>query len=107
RSKSRVGFPCRISLADFALLGRRLLLRSYPMELPDRRVKAIFDDALEIGSPGERAAYLDKACAAVPELRQKVEALLKAFAEAGSFLKPPDENADATTHVAPCHVAGA
>jgi WD40 repeat protein len=62
------------------------------MELPDRRVKAIFDEALEIDSPGERAAYLDRACAAVPELRQKVKALLKAFADAGSFLNLSADN---------------
>jgi WD40 repeat protein/serine/threonine protein kinase len=61
------------------------------MDLSDRRVKAIFDEAAEIDSPGERAAYLDKACAGAPEVRQKVETLLKAFADAGSFLSLPDE----------------
>jgi eukaryotic-like serine/threonine-protein kinase len=68
------------------------------MELPDRRVKAIFDEALEIDSPGERAAYLDQACADVPELRQKVEALLKAFADAGSFLSLPAEKTGLTVN---------
>jgi WD40 repeat protein/serine/threonine protein kinase len=51
------------------------------------RVKAVFDHALEIGAPAERAAYLDRECAGAPELRRQVEALLKAHADAGSFLE--------------------
>src|SRR5262245_31734642 len=50
-------------------------------------VRAIFDRALEIGTQPERAAYLDQACANFPEIRQEVEALLKAHSEAGSFLQ--------------------
>src|SRR5689334_18073417 len=52
-------------------------------------IKAIFDRAMELESAGERNAYLDKACAAAPDLRAKVEALLKAYEEAGSFLESP------------------
>ena len=59
------------------------------MDKPPVSVKAIFDQALEIVSPVERAAYLDQACAASPELRAKVEALLQAYADAGSFLEKP------------------
>ena len=33
------------------------------MEKPQVNVKAVFDRALEIASPAERAAYLDQACA--------------------------------------------
>jgi eukaryotic-like serine/threonine-protein kinase len=52
-------------------------------------VKAIFDEAIEISSPPDRAAYLDRACAGDAQLRQKVEALLKAYRDAGSFLEQP------------------
>jgi serine/threonine protein kinase/tetratricopeptide (TPR) repeat protein len=51
--------------------------------------KAIFDEALEINSPAERQDFLDRACAGLPELRQKIEALLRAYEEAGSFLESP------------------
>jgi serine/threonine protein kinase len=70
------------------------------MDLLDDRVKAIFDEALEIASPVERAAYLDRACAGVPELRQKVEQLLKAFSDAGGFLKLAAEEQDFFTTTA-------
>jgi serine/threonine protein kinase/WD40 repeat protein len=59
------------------------------MEKQPLSVKAVFDRAFEIDCPGERAAYLDEACAGAPELRQKVMALLKAHADAGSFLESP------------------
>lgn len=52
-------------------------------------VKTVFDRALEIESPADRAAYLDAACAGAPDVRHKVEELLRAYAEAGSFLEPP------------------
>src|SRR5215471_19656377 len=56
-----------------------------PTEAVD--VRAVFDRALEIGTQPERAAYLDQACANFPEIRQEVEELLRAHAEAGSFLQ--------------------
>jgi serine/threonine protein kinase len=58
----------------------------------DRRgVKSIFDAAAEIAAPEERAAYLERCCGGDPELRKRVEALLRALDEAGSFLEaPPD-----------------
>jgi serine/threonine protein kinase/tetratricopeptide (TPR) repeat protein len=54
--------------------------------------KAVFDHAHELRSPVERRAYLDQACADAPELREKVEALLRAYDDAGSFLEssPPE-----------------
>ncbi len=66
------------------------------MEKQPASAKAIFDRAFEIESPAERNAYLDDACAEAPELRLKVEALLKAHADAGSFLEPPRPNLAAT-----------
>lgn len=54
-------------------------------------VKAVFDHAIEIESADDRRAYLDQACADDPDARQKVEALLRAYEEAGSFMEsgPP------------------
>ena len=52
-------------------------------------VRAIFERALELASDAERAAFLDNACADQSELRETVEALLKAHADAGSFLAAP------------------
>jgi serine/threonine protein kinase/tetratricopeptide (TPR) repeat protein len=52
-------------------------------------LKAIFCEALEIPSEDERRAYLDRACAGAPDLRARVDALLLAHQDAGSFLKQP------------------
>jgi tetratricopeptide (TPR) repeat protein/serine/threonine protein kinase len=52
-------------------------------------LEAIFFAALERGSPQERAAYLDGACAGDPDLRRRVEKMLAAQAQAGSFLEQP------------------
>jgi serine/threonine protein kinase/WD40 repeat protein len=51
--------------------------------------KAIFENAVEIPSATERQAFLDRACAGSPELRIKVDALLRAYEEADSFLESP------------------
>jgi len=59
-------------------------------------IKSIFSEALEKGTPKERAAYLDKACGNDAELRAKVEALLKAHQAAGGFLEAPVFGADVT-----------
>jgi hypothetical protein len=59
------------------------------MERQAPGVRAIFDQAREIDSPGERAAFLDRACAGAPDIRGEVEALLRAGEEAGSFLETP------------------
>jgi tetratricopeptide (TPR) repeat protein len=50
--------------------------------------EAVFEAALQLPA-GERAAYLDKACAGDGELRRRVEGLLGAFERAGGFLKEP------------------
>jgi serine/threonine-protein kinase len=50
--------------------------------------ESVFAEALEKPDPQERAAYLDRACAGLPELRQNVESLLSAY-EAGQFLESP------------------
>src|SRR5262245_16789887 len=49
--------------------------------------RSIFEAAFELGSPEERAAYLDQACRGNEGLRAEVEALLAAHERLGSF--PP------------------
>ena len=49
-------------------------------------VKAIFDSVVELPTPTDREAKLNAACSGNPELRAKVQSLLEAFEQAGSFL---------------------
>src|SRR5260370_36460211 len=51
--------------------------------------KAIFVEALDLASDAERAAYLERACAGLPDVQARVEALLAAIGQAGSFLEIP------------------
>src|SRR5579871_3210756 len=61
---------------------------------PDPKlVESIFAAVLDKDSAVERIAYLEEACAGNPDLRQRVEALLKADQNAGSFLENPVLNA--------------
>jgi hypothetical protein len=58
--------------------------------------KLIFAEALE-RSPEERKAYLDRVCGTDTELRQQVEVLLNAHAQAGEdFLEIAPVDADVT-----------
>jgi eukaryotic-like serine/threonine-protein kinase len=59
----------------------------------------LFIAALQIEDAAERAAYLDRACAGETALRQRVEALLAAFDQAGSFLQQPAGDPRATSEV--------
>src|SRR5947199_10792639 len=60
---------------------------------PDKAAK-IFDVAVELADPGERAAYLETACGHDRELRAEVEQLLHHADAAGSFLKPAGDAPD-------------
>src|SRR5579871_3376614 len=51
--------------------------------------EVIFFAALEKGTPEERAAYLNAACGDDSDLRRRVERLLAAHPQVGSFLEPP------------------
>ncbi len=51
--------------------------------------ETIFAAALQWDNPAQRAAYLDEACAGNPDLRRRVEELLKASGEAQTFLERP------------------
>src|SRR5256714_5080183 len=47
----------------------------------------LFEAALQLETPGQRAAYLQQACGDDVALRQRVEALLQAHAQPGEFLE--------------------
>jgi len=59
-------------------------------------IEAIYHAALEKKAGPERSAFLDATCGKDPNLRAKVEALLKANEEAGGFLEAPAFDADVT-----------
>ena len=59
--------------------------------------RELFMAALRIEDATARAAYLDLACAGEPALRQRVEALLAALEQAGSFLQQPVADPTATS----------
>ena len=58
--------------------------------------ESIFATALAKQTAGERQAYLREACHDNPELRARIEELLKADADAGSFLNHPPAGMEAT-----------
>ncbi len=57
-----------------------------PMNPAPQNEESIFEAARQLPLPEQRAAYLDQACAAQPELRRRVEDLLAANDAAGTFL---------------------
>ena len=59
------------------------------MSVDPNAARAIFMAALDKTEPAERAAYLAQACGSDDALRQRVEVLLQANDDPGSFLKPP------------------
>ncbi len=54
----------------------------------DRNEESIFAAAFAMADPTERAAFLDRACADDPALRESVESLLAAY-QVGSYLEDP------------------
>src|SRR5262245_8213844 len=63
---------------------------------PQPELRAVFCEALDRQNPQERAAYLDQACQGKPELRDRVEALLRAHDEGTGFLQEPPGNRSVT-----------
>ena len=63
----------------------------------------LFIAALQLADDAERRAYLNKACAGDADLRRRVEVLLAAFGQAGSFLQPPAPEPNPTTDRPPEH----
>ena len=68
--------------------------------------RTIFLDALEKTDPVERAAYLQETCGDNALLRQRVEQLLKAFDEAGSFMVAPPGHAITPIGATEAHANG-
>ncbi|MEX0676947.1 MAG: protein kinase [Pirellulales bacterium] len=59
------------------------------MQVDPARIEKIFGEALTRADAAARAAYLDQACGDDAPLRERVEALLAAHDDAGSFLELP------------------
>jgi len=59
------------------------------MDSSNTRANQVFADAIEIESPEDRTAFLDKECGDDQHLRKEVESLLESHARAGSFLEQP------------------
>jgi eukaryotic-like serine/threonine-protein kinase len=53
------------------------------------RIESILAEAVEIASPVERQAFVQKSCAGNPALREQVERLMAYHFRAGSFLERP------------------
>lgn len=64
-------------------------------------IKLIFGEALEKKTAGERSAYLDKVCGNDADLRNKMEALLKAYEEADDVPDVPIIGSEITLDSAP------
>src|SRR4051812_20295497 len=62
------------------------------------RLLEIFNEAAERPSPAERAAYLDVACGSDPDLRARVETLLKAHDRPDDILEPPPTTGPVVPH---------
>jgi len=58
------------------------------------RVRVVFAAALELNTQEERARYLDDVCMDEPELRERVENLLRAHDQATDFLAQGDAEHD-------------
>src|SRR5262245_24410265 len=69
----------------------------FAKEHPPVNERDLFIAALQIDDAAQRSAYLDKACGADADLRHRVDVLLKAFPQAGSFLQQPAASPDATS----------
>jgi serine/threonine protein kinase/tetratricopeptide (TPR) repeat protein len=77
------------------------------MSVDPHAAKAIFMTALDKADPAERAAYLAAACGGDELLRQRVELLLKAHSDPGSFMPSPAATIDAPVAESPGTVIGA
>ena len=71
------------------------------MSIDVQRVQSLFLAAVESGDASARAALLERECGGDVALRQRVEALLRAHDEAGSFLDKPAVQLEGTSDVSP------
>src|SRR5262249_7234302 len=70
------------------------------------QVDEVFDEALHRAAGQDRARYLDEVCGGDLELRQRVERLLRALSEAGSFLERPAQDPSPTVDQPPVESPG-
>src|SRR3989442_2336031 len=68
------------------------------------RVETIFNQAMELPAPQERAAFLDRACGDDADLRQRVQALLAAHEGTEDVLRLP--YSDRTLEALPVVIEG-
>src|SRR5258708_2783690 len=61
----------------------------------DKSLRALFNAALERPDAAGRARFLDEACGADAQLRERLKKLLQAHDEAGGFLSNPEKPAEA------------
>src|SRR5262249_4328264 len=71
------------------------------MASPEPKLRELFSKALECRTAGERAAFLDQACQGDAELRARLEELVQAHGEAGSFLQEPSASQGAPVDAPP------
>jgi serine/threonine protein kinase len=64
----------------------------------DSNARAVFYEALDRASPDELGAFLEEACGQDPELRRRVDDLLRAHREAGNFLGGVPSNGGTIEH---------
>src|SRR5215471_10392148 len=71
--------------------------------MPENRpqIDELFDEALRHAAGQDRARYLDEVCGGDLELRRRVERLLQAASEAGSFLEAPAQDPSPTVDPPP------
>src|SRR5262249_35730166 len=86
--------PCR---AISAHCPARHHHREPTMAAPGTATERLFNAAAELTDPGQRAAFLDAACAGDPSLRAEIEDLLRHDDAAEGFLSAPAIAPDATS----------
>src|SRR5262245_42968191 len=59
------------------------------MAIPEPKLRELFSKAAECQTTEEQAAYLEQVCQGDAELRARLDELLQAQREAGSFLQEP------------------
>src|SRR5205807_2312363 len=69
------------------------------VEEPIVNERDIFIEALQRPAPADRQAYLELACGEDEHLRRRVEGLIAAFEQAGSFLQEPSSAPVATAEI--------
>jgi hypothetical protein len=67
----------------------RTIPEDVAMPVDPQRAQAVFLEAVEAADPAAQAAVLDRACGGDPELRRRVEALLRAHRDPASILDRP------------------